>query len=120
MQRGRLWRNRFAADGQAPVQHGGRIHSITESGGCGVLQGGDGVASAQSEQGQVAAQHRPGRGIGDAGSEAGGGLVDGGHDGGAGAVFGAGPERIGIHRGQGGDPKRCRRYAAGTGGSGLN
>ncbi|KQH80898.1 hypothetical protein AO501_31830 [Mycobacterium gordonae] len=80
MQRGRLWRNRFAADGQTPVQHGGRIHSITESGGCGVLQGGDGVASAQSEQGQVAAQHRPGRGIGDLGSEAGGGLVNGGHD----------------------------------------
>ena len=50
---------------QAPVQDGGGVVGVAERGVGGLVQGRDGVVSFDGQQGEVAAQHGPGLGVGE-------------------------------------------------------
>ena len=65
---------------QAPVQDGGGVVGVAERGGGGLVQGRDGVVSFDGQQGEVAAQHGPGLGVGEVVAQLGGGGVDAGHE----------------------------------------
>ena len=102
--------------GQAPVEHGRGVEGVTQRGGGSLVQCGDGVVAVESEQGQVAAQHGPGFGVGDVTGDRGGGLVDAGHGGGASELFGGGGERIGVHAGRAEQSGEGVDFGAGGGG----